>query len=218
MSARQLAVHMGCLTHAVYRLGKKLEANHFVVISSQRPRRFSVTDLPVAFEANRQRTANAYETVIAQVLGETTPAHRSSTLIELITGRQAIYNRFIEEANKAQLEILDFSIGIADSKELEIAVRKFRSRGVEMRLIVQKEDMETYHIIKKWQQLGIKVRYLKSPIGFHLMVFDTTTVILTLSNPSNTEERTSIVFQNATAAKSLREYYFNLWVASRIID
>ncbi len=227
LSARQIAHELGCLPNAVYRLARVLATKQCIVVRKGWPRTFEPVQLPVALQQasflRSQQQARAYDQLVGPAMAKMSsnrPNVRQTarpTDIEIIAGRQALYDRYIVEAQLAQIEILAFTIGIAYNDALEQVQRDARARGVDVRHVVQKIDSQNYYIVERWRRLGVKLRYYPTQSGFHLMVFDGRTVIMTLSSPDDTEDRTSLIITSPAAAAALRDYFYDIWSKSKLV-
>ncbi len=210
-------------TNAVYRLAKQLTARRFVIVRQGWPRLFEAVPLRIALE-QVARTSQAEQAVVqANLLGmglgatKANTAHGTPPDVEILNGREELYDRYAVEAQQAQHEILVFAIGIAYSDHLDTVQREVRHKNVEVRHIVQKYTKDNYYILQKWLRIGVKLRHYPTPLGFHLMVFDGRKVIISFSNPVDTDTRTSLIVQAPAAASAMREYFFNMWAKSQLI-
>jgi sugar-specific transcriptional regulator TrmB len=218
MSAVHIAEVLDYLPNAVYRLAKQLAIQRFVLIRPGWPRLFEAVPLNIALRQVEQRSLAEQATVQSNLLGSVL---KTGTIgapeIVVLNGRKELYDRYMVEAQKARHEILVFAIGIAYDPLLDSAQRQVRQKGVEVRHIVQKYTKDNYHIVQKWQRIGVKMRHYPSLRGFHLMVFDAKTVIISFSNPDDTESRTSLVVQTPAAANAMRDYFYNIWAKAKLI-
>lgn len=229
MDASTAAIGMDVRRHAIYRLANKLAERQFVVIRAGRPRIFEAVPLSVALSHAERRYADGLASVktapaasappgIDNAMdnpgaGDSMPAHE----VTMLSGRQKLYDRYAMEAAKAETEILAYTIGIAYNPHLHQVQEDARRRNVEVRHIVQQYTPENYHIVRKWRRLGVKMRHDPAPLGFHLMVFDVRTVIMSLSNHGDAEQRTTMVLQNPAAAVAMRDYFYGVWARARLI-
>ncbi len=216
LPADQIAIGLDCSRNAVYRIVNDLVKRRFAVIRKGWPRVYEAVPLAMALYQVEQKNRAEQATLQATMLGAVLQLS-SAPEVGLLTGRQALYDRYVVEAQKAETEILVFAIGIAYSAILQDVQEEVCMKGVEVRHIVQRYSKDNYHIIKKWQRLGVKMRHYPAPLGFHLMVFDARTVILSLSNPKDTEQRTSMVLNSPVAAGAMREYFYGVWAVSQLI-
>jgi sugar-specific transcriptional regulator TrmB len=216
-NAREIAQYMGIKTQAVYRLATTLEERQFITVQRQRPQLFRAVPLVTVLATTRQQTLDTQAAMQAIITQTLTRQHDTQT-IDIIHGRAALYDRYILEAQQAQYEIVVFSIGIAYNDRLYTVQSEARQRGVEIRHIVQQYTKSNYHIIKKWQRLGVKMRLYETAVGFHVMVFDGKTLLLSFSDPNDTDNRVSMVIHNTAAVNALREYYFTVWSQASLIS
>jgi sugar-specific transcriptional regulator TrmB len=218
-AALEIAEQLDCLPNAVYRLGRALQEYGFVVVIKRRPIKYQAVPLRAAVERVRERQTRQEDAMYSALLNVASLKREGSKYeVETVIGRQALYERYIEESARAKQEILIFAIGIAYSEQLKASQAAALERGVHIRHIIQKKDPDNYHVIHTWRRMGVKLRHYPAPAGFHLMIFDAERVILTLSNPTETDERISLVVRHPVAAGTLRDYFFTIWAKSRLLD
>jgi hypothetical protein len=66
-------------------------------------------------------------------------------------------------------------------------------------------------VVHAWQRLGVQLRLLKAERGFHLMVFDGRQVLVSFSNPNDTDDRLSLLTDNAAAVRLFSQYFADIW-------
>ena len=200
-----VAVGLGVSPNSLYRHANNLVRKQFAVVRKGWPREFEAVPLAVALQQVERRNAlsqtAARKSLLHQAVG--LPAIPAATDVEILSGRQALYDRYVELAQTAHTEILAYTIGVAFSEKLHRTQTEVLAVGVEMRHIVQQYDRDNYHIIQKWRRLGAKMRYLPVPAGFHLMIFDNTTALVSLSNPA--------------AVAAMRDYFYSLWAQAAVL-
>lgn len=217
--ASNLAEALDCKPQAVYHLANKLLKRGFIFIDHrQRPRVFRAVPIENVLPWLQEASRNELATVQAAFASTVPMAPAALPAVGILHGRQSLYDRYIVEADKAHSEILVYAIGIAYTEELHAVQAAARARGVEVRHIVQKYVAANYHVIAKWQRLGVKLRHQPANAGFHLMVFDARTVIVSLSDPNDTEQRVSVVLQSRPAAAAMRDYFYGLWASARLLS
>lgn len=217
--ATDLALGLDCKPQAVYQLARKLADKGFITVDwQQRPRVFRAIPVEAVIPWLQEVSRDELATVQAALVSDKPLMPARLPAVGMLHGRQSLYDRYIVEANKAQSEILVYAIGIAYDEQLQAVQSEARARGVEIRHIIQQYTASNYHIIDKWQRLGIKLRHHSAPAGFHLMVFDARTVIISLSDPNNTEQRVSMVLQGRAAALAMRDYFYGLWASARLLS
>jgi sugar-specific transcriptional regulator TrmB len=217
LTSRQLAESLGVLPSAVYRLCYQLEQRGLIQRLGGRPRRFVAT-------ARHEALQNAYlhhQRQLRQLLGvllEQSAPVTPLPEVQIIMGRQALYDEYIRQAEQAQQEIAVYAIGIAYSKALHHTQAAARKRGVRVRHIVQQLRPENYHIVHKWQRLGVRLRLLKTAQGFHLTLIDNRLALITFSEASDTEERLTIATTNPSAVAVMVTVFEQMWREAHDID
>lgn len=217
MTAKDLAVGLDNVPSGVYRLLNSLISRGFAYTMKRHPKIYAAVPMAQILPKLAKDRQVVQMRLQSTLLGFERPANRPP-IVSMLHGKQALYERYIDEAERARAEILVFSIGIAYSDRLHATQQLARERGVEIKHVVQLIMPDNYHIVTKWQRLGVKVRHHPAPLGFHLMVFDGRTVIVSFSNPDDTEERTSLILNNPGAAAAMRDYFYGLWAESRLLS
>lgn len=208
LSAQEAAVLSGTLPAAVYRLFYELEARQLVLQKAGRPKRFEALALNDGLQASLQEEEQKLRSLIGLHTGE--PAN-------IIIGRQKVYDIYNYYARRAQHQICIYAIGIAYDKELAKTQAGAVSRGVNIRHIVQEIKPANYYVISRWLKLGIGLRILKSPRGYHLTIIDDTCAIVTFSNPQNTDDRVSMMTANKDIIKVFQAQFEGIWSDAKVV-
>jgi sugar-specific transcriptional regulator TrmB len=209
----QLADKLQNFPSANYRLAYELEDLGLIHKLSGRPMRCEAYPLPLGIESS----LNLHQKSLQELVGSLTKTQKPGDHLELVVGRQEMYSRYEALAAQAKQEIVLYAIGIAFTKSLYATQKSAIKRGVSIRHAVQQFKAENYHIINKWQHVGVKVRHAPSERGFHLMIFDRKTLLLSFSDPENTENRISIVTDNKTAVNLFMAQFQTIWGGAREI-
>lgn len=218
MRAADIALGLDVQPQAAYRWLNALSARCYVVALPGRPRLFQAVP-PAIVMRELEQVASAEMAVARDGLldMDMTPSPRPVHEVSLVYGRQALYDRYVVEAGRATTEILAYTIGIAYDAQLQVIQEEVRARGVEVRHVVQRYTKDNYHIVRKWLRIGVKMRHNPAPAGFHLLIFDGRTALLTLSDPQDTEQRTTMVLRNPAAVQAMRGYFYAIWAGSRLV-
>ncbi len=196
LSAQDLATDLFVFPSALYRIFKKLESLGLIHMVGKKPLRYQAIDkntgLKTAYKLNQEN--------IMQFLNNATNNTNLSET-KVIIGRQATYDTYIEIAKLAGKSIDLYAIGIAYSKNLHHAQEEAMNKGVKIRHVVQQYQPNNFHVINKWKNLGVDIRYLKTPRGFHFTQIDKAITLITFSDPSDTENRLSILTDNPSVCK-----------------
>lgn len=215
LTAKRAAKLTNELVSAEYRLFKQLEHLGLVRRGTDRPVVFTV----IPKETGLRAAYLQFRLNLDQMIHQTSAGREGSGYhLEVIVGRQALYKKYIELAGQSQEEIRIYAIGIAYSKELERSQQMALKRGVRIRHALQQIKPSNFHVAHKWQQLGITVRYAPSERGFHFMLFDTETVLISFSDPNNTDDRLSILTNNPAAVRLFEVDFNNIWTSARQVE
>jgi len=207
----EASLHLNNYTSANYRLAYKLKELGLIHVTIGRPMRFAAYPLNTGLMASKNMQEKKLQKVIKSLNTNNTDSH----LAEIIIGRKALYDRYEDLAKSAQEEILVYSIGIAYSESLFKTQKDAIKRGVSIRHIVQRLKSDNYHIINKWVHLGVRVRHSADAGGFHLMLFDRKQVLVTFSDPKDTDNRISILTDQSTAVKLFLAQFQTIWGQSK---
>lgn len=213
LTAQKAASHTNNFPSAEYRLFYDLEKHRLVRRLPGRPRAFEALPVSMGLKFSLQTAQNDLHKLIQGVIKQTAAPDQ----LEIIIGRQALYDAYLLLADKAQHEIWLYSIGIAFSEKLENTQRNAAKRGVSIKHVVQQYKLSNQHIISKWQRIGVRLRYYKQPRGFHFFIIDRTHVCITFSNTNDTDNRLSILTDNLSAVELFSAQFQNLWNVARDI-
>ncbi|MEK7070208.1 MAG: helix-turn-helix domain-containing protein [Patescibacteria group bacterium] len=211
-SATEIAEAIDVFPNAVYRLMIKLEEKGFVVRLNTSPKTFQAIPPNIAIEAFYEKAKKDLEKIkiesIASLSSKTLPSPK--TMIEVLTGKDSTFSRYVEFANQTKKELLVISIGEPVPDDIKIASAKAKERGVSQRFIFHVYNKENENLLKSWVKMGVEVRH-HADAGYHLMIFDGKKCILVSSNPDNTEERTGMVIYSENLTNALRNYFYSIW-------
>ncbi len=213
LDAKQAAKLSGELPSAEYRLFSQLEKLELIRREKKRPLVFVAMPKEVGLRAAYVQFRSGMDQLVERLSGG-----QGEYYLEIIVGRQALYDKYVELAAGSQSEICIYAIGIAYSKDLERSQQDALARGVAVRHVLQQIQPTNFHVAHKWQRLGVKVRYFPSERGFHLMLFDSRTLLLTFSDPEHTEDRVSILTNNPAAVRLFMTEFENIWDSSRQVN
>jgi sugar-specific transcriptional regulator TrmB len=148
---------------------------------------------------------------VQTILGKATS--RSKTRIDTISGRKAMFEKYVELLKKAKAEVLIISVGEPVPDELKLANRDALERGVVIKFIPHRNDENNSELLRSWLRMGIEVRHFPDS-GYHLVVLDGKQAILAASNPINVAERTSTVIYGEGLSRALRDHFYSIWQKS----
>lgn len=210
-SVNQLALAMNTYPTALYRLLKELEGRGLIQKISSRPQTYKALQKQIGLNVAFQQ----HQSKLKRLLSDATSQQSES--VDIVMGRSEMYDAYIEYASKAIKSIDVFAIGIAYNHELRTTQEEALKRGVRIRHVVQKVRPQNFHVIHAWVTLGVQMRYLPEDQGYHLIVIDDSTVLITFSDPENTEERLTIISKHPTALKLFINQFALIWQSSGVI-
>jgi sugar-specific transcriptional regulator TrmB len=213
LTAKQAAIIMKELPSAEYRLFRQLEQLGLIRRSTARPVVFTAISKEIGLRAAYLRFRFDLEKLVEKAAAGENEYH-----LEVMIGRQALYQKYIELAGQSRQEICIYAIGIAYSKELERSQQLALKRGVRIRHILQQIKPSNFHVTHKWQRLGVQLRYAQSERGFHFMLFDAEVALISFSDPENTDDRLSIVTNNPAAVRLFETDFQHIWSNAREVS
>ncbi len=214
LTAKQAAALSGQFAAAEYRLFEQLEGLSLIRRQAGRPLKFTALPKAIGLRTAYMQNRDSLEQLVT-AMGLSDSGQYG---LELIIGRQAQYRKYIELAEQSQKEICIYAIGIAYSEELLTTQRSALKRGVRIRHVLQQIEPSNFHVAYRWQRLGVRLRYAPTEQGFHLMLFDNQTALLTFSSPKDTDDRLSIVTANSTAVHLFQADFQDIWQQSRKVS
>ncbi|MDO8515190.1 MAG: helix-turn-helix domain-containing protein [bacterium] len=215
LSSEEIAEEIKIFPNAVYRLAKKLLAKKFIVDLSGWPKRYQAIPPKVAIETYVQDKLSELEELKTISVNQFTGIN-NPTQVETLTGKNAMFEKYLELANKAKQEILIFSLGEPVNDEIKLVNRDALERGVTIKLLAQISNKNNHSLLDSWRRMGLEVRHYPAQ-GFHLVIIDSQITLLTTSNPKNPLERITIVFPNTFFSQSMCNYFNSLWEKSTTI-
>lgn len=209
LSVATVATKLEVLPNAVYRICYDLEKIGLIHRISGRPLQFKAINRSEAYSQSFLQVKQELAVQLQSLAGTsaTGPSADTRTMI----GRQALYNAYADLAATAQHEICVYAIGIAYTDALYATQKSAINRGVHIRHVVQQLKKDNYFIVNKWQKLGVRMRLLKSPRGFHLNIIDNRVALIAFSNPLDTEDRLTIITYSPAAVLTMARLFEEMW-------
>ncbi|MFO0970832.1 MAG: helix-turn-helix domain-containing protein [Candidatus Saccharimonadales bacterium] len=218
MSAQDVAGQLMVFPNAVYRMFEALEEKNLIRFVAKRPIRYEV----IARENGLRAAYSTHVHDLAGLLGRAIGGDLTGTTdtggARLIVGRESMYREYMKLAHQAQKTIDVFAIGIAFSDDLHHVQREAIARGVYIRHVVQELQPANYHIVSKWQRLGVSVRHYREERGFHITIIDGLAAMITFSDPANTVDRLSLVLNQAFAVRLFQAQFESIWQQAKVVD
>jgi sugar-specific transcriptional regulator TrmB len=211
LDAKSLAKLAEILPNAVYRLIGHLKRKGFIVELDTYPIRFQALPPDVAINAYSQFKLKELAELTALSLKEiTSPPPQSTTAIEQVSGRNAMFAKSAQLINQAKKEVLIISLGEQVPDEIRLADRDAIERGVEIKLIAHKYSSENESLLKAWVKMGLQVRHLPGS-GYHMQITDEKNCLIAASNPQSASERSVMIITSEGLSKAMRNYFYMLW-------
>lgn len=213
LSSKDIANHVGILPNVVYRITKTLIDKGFIVQLDTYPKTFQAIPFEIAIKSLIHKKIHDLEksqlSLIAS-LKQHPDSINQQTKVDILTGRDTMMSTYVELAKKSNKEILIISIGEPVSDDIKLVNRDLLEQGISIKFIVHTYNESNQNLLRSWIKMGLEVRYMKD-WGYHLVIFDENTSILSTNNPKNTEERTSMVIHSSGLSHALRTYFFTVW-------
>lgn len=210
LSAKDASARTGKLAEAEYRLFYELESKRLVTRIEGWPRRFKALPLGDGLQASLLNEEKELEKMVSRL-----PNLNSASVV---IGRQEVYRIYSRYARKAKKQICIYAIGIAYTNELAKAQAGAAKRGVSIRHVVQEVKSSNFFVIDRWLRLGVKMRILKRPRGYHLVIIDGGCAIVTFSNPKDTDQRVSLITTEPYVVSIFQSQFESIWKNARPIE
>lgn len=211
LTARAIGARLGIIVNSVYRSTKVLIHLGLIKELDVSPKQFQAVSPRMAIEQLADmriaRIDKVSKAAISQ-LGSKQNAHRLH--MDLMTGRQELFEQFVKLAKKTREETLVISIGEPVPEAIWDVTKQSLARGVDQKFIFHKWDKQNIMLIRRWQAMGVEVRHVSNE-GYHLNIFDRSAAILSASNTKQSKERTGVVIYNEAIIEALRTYFYQQW-------
>jgi sugar-specific transcriptional regulator TrmB len=216
MTAQQTSGYFIRFPSAMYRLFYGLEELGLIVQTNIRPKSYKAIEPSQAFQRALEQKRQMLEKQLSSLSFEQDAL--TPLPAEIIIGREALYKRYELEVSKACISVNAHSIGIAFSDNMYAVTRLAIKRGVKFKYAFQQFKPENFIILTKWKEVGVDLRHYKTERGLHMMIFDDSKIIISFSNPINTDDRISIVTSNKAMCSLFVNYFNSIWINAKQIN
>jgi sugar-specific transcriptional regulator TrmB len=217
LTAQMAAEKTGAFASAQYRLFRELEQHQLVRHVEGWPRRFEALPVGDGLQASLVDQQKRLESLVVHAgLGSRTA--QPAQAISILVGRQKVYDAYNKYARQAEHQISIFAIGIAYSEEFAMTQAAALKRGVTIRHVVQEVTGKNYYVIDRWLKLGIELRVLQRPRGYHLSIIDDKYALVTFSNPEDTEQRVSLLTTDKSTIAIFQAQFEAVWRSAKPLN
>ncbi len=217
LSVRTLSDMMRVYPNALYRILEKLKKEHLITLTVNRPKAFAAVSPSIAFTSFVKNRIAELESIKSEILTELPSEPKiDDTRIDLLGGKDDLFRVYVSLAESAKTEILIISLGEAVPEETLLVNRDCIERGVRIRFIVHKYDETNKAILSRWIRMGLEVRHSQGE-GFHIVVADENTALLSVSDTKNPENRVALKIHSRNLSRALSEYFEGQWEKARPI-
>lgn len=214
-SARDISEHHGIIVNSVYRSTNALINMGLVKALDVKPTQFQAVPPSMAIKKLAEKRIKKIKKGSESVIGNLDTRKDPNRLnMDLMTGREELFENFVELAKVAREEILVISIGEPVPESIWSVIKESLDRGVETKFIFHKHDKDNILLIKRWRAMGVPVRHIPNE-GYHLNIFDHNAAILSASNTSQSHERTGVIIYNDAIIEALRAFFFQQWALAK---
>lgn len=212
LPAKEIALRMNILPHAVYRIVKKLDQKKLLAIITSSPLTFYILPPDLALSTYIKEKTIAMEKEVKEISSSlhSDKTQRTATKIDVIAGKQEFFSMSETLINESKKEVLIISIGEPSTSNLILADRRAIERGVIVRMIAHKFDKENQEFLTNLKKNGLEIRHFPD-WGFHLQVVDGKKSLLTINNPQKPSERITVRINSTGLSKALRDYFYSVW-------
>ena len=207
----------------VYWALHKLAENNFVNVVGIKPQIFHALDAEIAINnliTQKIEELKEVKTFTIEELKKIITPIREKKVVEKIQvlsgekSRYAINDHFFNEAKEEIRYIFTY-----EERPYSL-MRNFADaikRGIKVKLIATTLTEKSLKYIKEDMNSGVQVKYLNVE-EIRLQIMDQKEARITVINPKDRRDRTTIYFQNSQMAKHLAAYFEVLWKKAAKID
>lgn len=211
LTARVIGMRLGIIVNSVYRSTKALLELGLIKELDVVPKQFQAVSPRVALEQLADKRIARIEQASHEAIRQLSSKQNKYRLnMDLMTGRQELFERFVKLAKNSKEETLVISIGELVPDSIWDVTKKSLARGVEQKFIFHKWDKQNIMLIRRWKAMGVDVRHVPNE-GYHLNIFDRSAAIISASNAVQSKERTGVVIYNEAIIEVLRTYFYQQW-------
>ena len=217
--SKKSEVPQGKVYWALHRLAEK----GFVTITDIKPQRFHATKpeivLSKLIEEKKEKLAEFKDSTIKKISELQKPLKEDKIVekIQVLSGKKArdsLFYHFLENAKKEVKYIFTYE---ERSYSIHNAFQTAIHRGVKVKLITTMIDKNSMKLIKEDMAIGVEIKYLKVE-EMRLQTMDDTEARITVINPKDRRDRTTIYFESSGMAKHLGAYCDSLWMKAEKIE
>lgn len=218
LNAQEIAQKLVIYPNAVYRTANKLKEFGLITILGKYPTLFRAISPQTSIPPLVEKKINKLQEVTTNI--GTIPLLQNSNIkptnVDLIYGQNSIFEEGAKLLDSTNKEMLVISIGEPISPELLLSVRNAIKRGVSIKMIVHKNDVENKTVLENLKNNGYKIKHYPG-WGFHVAVYDKEKSLLIINNPDNTEERVAILTRSTGLSKALADYFNFIWQKAKTV-
>jgi hypothetical protein len=145
------------------------------------------------------------------------PEQKIHDNVTVIGGFREVFS-LVTQRMKASARTVDIlSVGEQIPTPLEVESAKTVGRGIRLRFIATSHTAQNRQLLEKWQKDGWIVRHLPGSKEYSFAVFDRSSCAIIVKNPTITDERILILFDNKDLSGALGEYFATLWKRAKPI-
>jgi sugar-specific transcriptional regulator TrmB len=212
LSAQEIAQKLAIYPNTVYRTANTLMEFGLITILGKYPTLFRAispqTSIPLLAERKIKKLQEITTDIGAVPLLQN--SNISSTKVDLIYGQENIFNEGAKLLDQTKKEMLVISVGEPIPPELLLSVRNAIKRGVVIKMIVHKCDLDNKTVLDNLKNNGYKIKYYPG-WGFHIAIYDKEKSLQIISNPKNSEERVATLTRSVGLSKALADYFNFIW-------
>ena len=217
LTARLISEETKIIVNSIYRATNNLEAEGLIKTLDTRPRQFQAVSPRLAIKQLATRQVNRINQTTESIIKQLDYQHTPNQLhMDILTGREELFDCFVEFAKKTKKELLVISVGEPVPESIWLVTQSSIARGVSPKFIFHKHNKDNILLIKRWLAMGVPVRHYPAE-GYHLNIFDNAAAVLSASNPHQSKERTGVVIYNQAIIEALRTYFFHQWHQSKAL-
>lgn len=223
-AGKDVAKHSGVPPTRVFDTLKSLADKGLVSIIREKPMLFKPIEPEDGVKNLFERRIESLKSVekeaissLKEIEKKTAEKPKIEEKITVLLGFQKMYEQAIRKMEKAEKQILIFSVGEEIPYSMKTAIKKAVKKVSDVRFIATKCDESNMHVLKEFETFGWKMKHYPSTGEYTFFVVDKKIAMINVRDPEHTNDRISVFFEVPGLANSLSEFFEVMWAKAKPI-
>jgi sugar-specific transcriptional regulator TrmB len=209
LTAQEIAHELNILPNAVYRVTKKLADLGMIEKLGDYPARYRALPIQAAMSYYLMAATSSFRREF-NIKKPSQTAKNSGPTISLIKDRPSMLRRGASDARAAKQSIDIIVSGHDVPDETVMAYRKATTIGIPVRMIVHQISQLDSSQTKRWQEIGVVVRYLPD-LEVRMIIYDKQIVYITSYDAKSPRSAFGVRFAYEPLALQMSELFEQNW-------